>query len=64
MKHIRCTKYYLSLYYYHCVDASAGGLLVPDDIVRPVVSASTPTWFIRNISNQNKFTVPKSCNDL
>jgi hypothetical protein len=30
---------YLRFYYYHWVDTSAGGLLVPDDIIHPVVSA-------------------------
>jgi hypothetical protein len=32
--------WYLRFYYYHWGDTSAGGLLVPDDIIRPVVSAS------------------------
>jgi hypothetical protein len=27
-------------YYYHWVDTSAGGLLFPEDIIRPVVNAS------------------------
>ena len=31
------------------VDTSAGGLLVPDGIILPVVSASALTWFIRYI---------------
>jgi aryl-alcohol dehydrogenase-like predicted oxidoreductase len=31
---------YLRFYYYHWVDTSAGGLLDPDGIIRPVVSAS------------------------
>jgi hypothetical protein len=30
----------LSLYYYHWINTSAGGLLVPEGIIRPVVSAS------------------------
>ena len=35
------TKYDIFVfYYYHCVDISAGGLLVPEVIIRPVVSAS------------------------
>jgi len=37
---------YLSLYYYHWVDISAAGLLVPLVIIHPVVSVSTLTWFI------------------
>ena len=40
---------YLRLYYYHWVDTSSGGLLVPEGITRPVVSASALTWFIRYI---------------
>jgi hypothetical protein len=31
------------------VDTTAGGLLVPDGIIRPVASASTQTWFIKYI---------------
>jgi hypothetical protein len=31
------------------VDASAGGLLVPEGITRPVISVSARTWFIRYI---------------
>ena len=34
------------LYYYHWVDTSAGGLLVPEDIIRPVVNASALACFI------------------
>jgi hypothetical protein len=34
-------------YYYHWVDTSAGGLLVPEGIIRPVVSASALSWFNR-----------------
>jgi hypothetical protein len=30
-------------------EGMAGGLLVPDGIIRPVVSASALTWFIRYI---------------
>jgi hypothetical protein len=40
---------YLRFYYYHWVDTSAGGLLVLEGIIRPVVSASGLTWFIRYI---------------
>ena len=32
---------YLRLYYYHWVDTSAGGLLVPEGIILPVFNAST-----------------------
>jgi hypothetical protein len=44
-----CTHVYISFYYYHWVDTTAGGLLVPDGIIRPVVSASAQTWFIKYI---------------
>jgi hypothetical protein len=30
----------IAFYYYHWVDTSAGGVLVPDGITRPVVSVS------------------------
>jgi hypothetical protein len=33
--------------------ASAGGLFVPEGIIRPVVSASVLTWFIRYIFYRN-----------
>jgi len=33
-------------YYYHCADTTAGGLLVPDDIIRQVVKAPALTCFI------------------
>ena len=32
-----------TFYYYHWVDTSAGGLLVPEGNIRPVVSASALT---------------------
>jgi hypothetical protein len=35
--------------FYHWDDTSAGGLLVPDGIIRPVTSASELTCFIRYI---------------
>jgi len=43
--------------------STAGGLLVPEGIIHPVVSASARTWFIRYIyywnlqfsNNANKF---------
>jgi hypothetical protein len=46
-----CVHYnwYLHLYYYHWVDTSAGGLLVPEGIIRPVGSGSALTLFIRYI---------------
>ena len=34
---------------YDWVNTSAGGVLVPEGIIRPVVSASALTWFIRYI---------------
>ena len=37
---------YQHFYYYHWVDTSAGKLLVPEGIIRPVVSAAALTWFI------------------
>ena len=37
------------LWYYHWVDTSAGGLLVPECIISPVVSASALIWFISYI---------------
>jgi hypothetical protein len=37
------------LYYYHLVYTSAGGLIVPDGITRPVVSVSALTRLIRCI---------------
>ena len=36
-----------SFYYYHWVDTSVGGLLVPEGIIHPVVSVLALTWFIR-----------------
>jgi hypothetical protein len=39
--------WYLRFYYYHWIDTSAGGLLVPEGIISPVVSVSALTWFIR-----------------
>lgn len=40
---------YLRLYYYHWVDTSVGGLLVPDGIINPVVSYLALIRFIRYI---------------
>jgi hypothetical protein len=49
-----------SFYYCHWIDTSAGGLLVPDDIILPLVSASAMTWFIRyTMYLLSTFTVPK-----
>ena len=31
--------------YYHWVDTTAGGLLVHEGIIRPVVNTSVLTWF-------------------
>jgi len=45
--------YIYVFYYFHWVDSSAGGLLVPDGIIRPVVSASALTLFTRYIFYQN-----------
>ena len=39
----------LRFYYYQWVDTSAGILLVPEYINRPVVSALSLTWLIRYI---------------
>ena len=44
---------YPRFYYYHWVDTSAGGQLVPEGIIRPVVSASALTWFITYIYRRN-----------
>jgi hypothetical protein len=49
--------WYLRCYYYHWVDTSNVGLLVPEGIIRPVVSVSALTWFI--IYMLLKFTVLK-----
>jgi hypothetical protein len=43
----------LRFYYYHCVDTSAGGLLVHEDIIPPVVRISALTWFTRYIHHWN-----------
>ena len=51
--------WYLRLYYYHRVDISAGGLLVPECIIRPEVSASALTWFIRFLFLNCKFLKPR-----
>jgi hypothetical protein len=44
---------YLLLYYYQWVDTSIGGILVPEGIIRSVVSASEQIWFIRYIFYRN-----------
>jgi len=36
----------------HLIDTSAGGLLVTEGIIRPVVNAAALTWFIRISSAQ------------
>ena len=38
---------------YDWVNTSAGGVLVPESIIRPVVNASALTWFIRCIFYRN-----------
>ena len=45
--------WYLCFYYYHWVDTPVGGLLVPEGIIRPYVSVSAPTLFIRYIHCRN-----------
>jgi hypothetical protein len=42
-------------YYYLWVDTSVDGLLVPEGIIRPVVSASELTWYIRYIHYRNLY---------
>ena len=44
---------YLLLYYYQWIDTSIGGILVPEGIIRSVVSASEQIWFIRYIFYRN-----------
>jgi hypothetical protein len=34
------------VFYYQWIDTYVGGLLVPGDIIRLVISVSTLTWFI------------------
>jgi hypothetical protein len=40
---------YLHLYCYHWVDTSSGAPFVPDSVMRPVISISALTWFIKYI---------------
>ena len=35
----------LRLHYYHWVDISAGGLVIPDGVIHPVVNVSALVWF-------------------
>ena len=54
-------KRFLRFYYYHCVDNSAGTLLVPEDIIHPVsqcFSINMVYWIYLSL----KLTVPKKCN--
>jgi hypothetical protein len=45
-----CALNLISMFFYcHCVDTSAGWLLVSEGIIRPVVVASARTWLIRYI---------------
>ena len=39
-----------TFYYYHFANTSFGGLLFPEDIIRPVGSASVPVADIGNLS--------------
>ena len=39
------------LFYHHWANTSAGGLLVPDGIILPVVSVLAPTWLYENLKN-------------
>lgn len=42
------TNIYINVFMnYHWIDTSAGGQLVPEGIILPVVSVSAPTRFIR-----------------
>ena len=41
--------WYIRFYYYNWVDTSAGGLIVSDGIIHPVISAPALAWFIRYI---------------
>ena len=41
--------YIYVFYYFHWIDTSVGGLLVPDGSIRPVVSASALTLLTRYI---------------
>jgi hypothetical protein len=41
--------WYLRCYNFHWIDASTGGLLVPEGLIHPIVSASAMIWFIRYI---------------
>jgi len=56
----------LGFYYYHFVNTSAGGLVViPDGIIRPVVSVSALSWLLRymhywNLNFLNKVIIIKT----
>jgi len=41
--------WYLRFNYHHWVVTSACGLFIHDDIIHPVVSVSSLTWFIKYI---------------
>ena len=52
----KCPAYKFDIYvycYYHWVHTSAGGLLVPEGIIRPIVTVSTLTLFIKYICYRN-----------
>jgi hypothetical protein len=53
-----CAQYELStFYYYHFDNTSAGGLVVPEDIIRSEVSAWELIWFARY--KKKSFKIPK-----
>jgi hypothetical protein len=50
VKRVVRTKFDIYLvFYYQWVGTSAGGLLVPEGIIRLAVSASALTWFIKDM---------------
>jgi hypothetical protein len=57
--------YYISTcYYYDWIDTSAGGLIIPDRIIRSVVSISSLTWFIIYLLVITMFLHPSLLNYL
>jgi len=56
---LSCVLYYEStfFYFYYWIGTSACVLVVPEEIIRPLVGASAMTWFIRYICLE--FIVPK-----
>jgi hypothetical protein len=53
-----------AFFYYHWVDTSDGGLLVPDGIIRPIVSDSELTLFIIYFYILVKWLSWQSCEEL